>query len=78
MSKTNLCFHMGYASLSDKYGSELSLMNLANQFKLYYNVFIFSTNCQQEEDFNGIRYMNGRLFEEFSATNAIDLSLIHI
>lgn len=78
MTVKNLCFHMGYAPLSDtNYGSEISLLNLAQQFNRYYSVVIFSSNCQKEEVLQGgIKYLHSHKFEEFTQSNEIDILII--
>lgn len=48
---------MGYASLgSSNYGSEISLLNLAKQFKKHFYVTIYSSNCIENAIIEGIEY----------------------
>ena len=70
-----LCFHMGYATLSEvNYGSEISLIHLAKELEKYYDVYIFSSNCQKEE--GDLKFKNSSSFEEFSKNNVIDIIII--
>ena len=78
MVNKKLCFHMGYAAITEtNYGSEISLLNLAKMFNKYYDVFIFSANCQTEKILDeGIRYAKSLSFESFSKDNEIDILIV--
>ena len=68
---------MGYASLQDKYGSELVLTNLAIQLSNYYTVTIFSANCKTPETIGGcVKYMNSKEFDAYSTSTPIDVLII--
>jgi len=70
---------MGYATISEvNYGSEISLIYLAKELEKYYDVYIFSSNCQKDEVIEGeLKFKKSAYFEEFSKNNVIDVIIIY-
>ena len=77
MSKI-LCFHMGYATIDRKinYGSEIALLNLANQLKKYYIIHVFSQNVAVDFELDGIYIKSASSFKNFSENNIIDIVIV--
>lgn len=74
-----LVFHIGYTpdinneQVIEKYGSEITLVKLAEQFSKKYRVFIFGSNLVHEIVKNDVEYLNSKRFREFQQNNNIDI-----
>ena len=77
-----LCFLVGYTpdlfdiNTKNNYGSEITLLKLAEQFKKKYRVIIFGDSFFNEKVKNNIEFYNTRRFEEFQKTNNIDIIIV--
>ena len=77
-----ICFHIGYTpdfnnlETKDNYGSEITLVKLAEEFSKKYKVFIFGKNLMNEIFKNGVEYLNSNKYKEFQKNNNIDITII--
>ena len=76
-----LCFHAGYTpdvnniNIEDQYGSEITLVKLAEQFAKKYRVLIFGADLYVEVVKNGVEYLNSKRFKDFQKNNIIDIMI---
>ena len=79
--KPILCFYIGYVpDLNDNievnYGSEITLLKLADEFKKKYRVIIFGSAIYKEITVNEVEYLNSNKIEEFQKNNKVDIFII--
>ena len=83
--KQIICFYTGYAedmngkSYKKKeklYGSEIALVNLAEQFAKTNIVCVFGATCQKDTYYNGVFYKNSRDLINYQKENTIDVMII--
>lgn len=73
-----VCFYTGYSDVTKGlvYGSELALLNVAEQLTQKYNVYIFSPMCTKEYKKNKVNYKPAKEINEFQKRNSIDIMII--
>lgn len=82
MNKPILCFMIGYTpDINDKeikntYGSEITLIKLANEFSKKYRIVIFGNSISNETTVNNIEFLNSNKFEQFQKNNVVDVTII--
>lgn len=78
-TKKILCFYIGYTkditNVDNLYGSEIALLNLADQLKKFYNVYIFGYSVKHNV-INEINYRNSNELNEFMCNNLVDIMII--
>lgn len=81
-NKKILCFLVGYTpdlfndDIKNRYGSEITLVKLAEQFSKKYRVLIFGNDFTNEKIVDDIEYFNFNKFEKFQNENKIDIIII--
>lgn len=81
-NKPILCFLVGYTPdlfdvrTKNTYGSEIALVNLAEQFSKKYRVLIFGDDFKNEKIINDVEYLNGSRFNEFQNENNIEITIV--
>jgi len=75
--KSVLVFYIGYTKLNQNslYGSELALINLAQRFQKYYDVYIFGKTLSDKTE-NEIHFRNSLNLSNFVENNQIDILII--
>lgn len=77
-----LCFLVGYTpdlfndDIKNRYGSEITLVKLAEQFAKEYRVIIFGDCFSNEKIIDNIEYFNFNKFEKFQNENTIDIIIV--
>jgi glycosyltransferase involved in cell wall biosynthesis len=77
-----LCFLVGYTpdlfdiNTKNNYGSEITLVKLAEQFSKKYRVLIFGDDFHNEKNINNIEYLNASKFQNFQNENNIEITII--
>ena len=75
-----ICFHIGYSpdlfNSPEFYGSEITLIKLAEQFAKKYRVYVFGVNIFTEKFINGVEYSNSKRYKDFVKNNNIEISVL--
>jgi len=77
-----LCFLIGYSpdildkNIKNRYGSEITLFNLAKEFSKKYKVYIFGDSIYNENYIDCIEFSNIKRFEDFQDNNEIDITIV--